>query len=503
MTDITAARDGAAELPDYDSDTWIEVPLDFPVAQLASAEDWADAITADALRATRTGDPLRARFRAAAIAIAHHTRGLASRRFWHFPLMAPTTSIVQFYGLPRADVTDDALLEFLGTHENRTTDPVVTELATARGERMIRVAFLVNDDSAASKTAAVIRVARLTDDMVNLFELKDDDIVTASRLVSDLEMLAESVGDAPHTAPAITERSDDAASATDWDALVARSGARPPQPAVAGDALRRVRRVLPRISGTTLDADISLALLTAASNGNLRERLTETQGRSARGVAAVKTARRAGTSDPVFSRASLVLALVWVVVFAIGVILSLRSVRTDNDYFVEDPQSASISSGVVLIIAALWFAGTELVRNPWAGSRAGGWGWAFYLVMIAGTSAAIGSVFFRIRDQSVHGAVGLGLTLQFVALALFTVALVGALRNREEATALAAEAAKTAPAQHLTKHDTQMRKETAWAVSKAAPGELDRDAAADGLRQLYEQGRLPAERTEAILRTLG
>ena len=289
----------------------------------------------------------------------------------------------------------------------------------------------------------------------------------------------------------------------DWGALVARSGTRPPQPAADGDALRSVQRVLPRLNGTSLDADISLALLTAASNGKLRERLTETQGRSAQGAAAVKTAKRAGTSDPVISRASLVLALVWVVVFAIGVILSLRSVRTDNDYFVEDLQTASISSGVVLLIAALWFAGTELVRNPWAGSRAGGWGWAFYLVLIAGTCAAIGSVFFRIRDQSVHGDVGLGLTLQFLALALFAVALVGALRNREEAAALKAEAAKAAPDTHLAKHNTQMRKETAWAVSKASPGELDRDAAADGLRQLYEQGRLPASRVEAILRTLG
>ncbi|MET4583266.1 Na+-transporting methylmalonyl-CoA/oxaloacetate decarboxylase gamma subunit [Conyzicola nivalis] len=289
----------------------------------------------------------------------------------------------------------------------------------------------------------------------------------------------------------------------DWNTLVTRSGTRPPQPAADGDALRSVQRVLPRLSGTSLDADISLALLTAASSGKLRERLTETQGRSAQGMAAVKTAKRAGTSDPVLSPASIVLALAGVILLAIGTILSLRSIRTDNDYFVEDLQTAAISSGAVLLIVALWFAGTELIRNPWAGSRAGGWGWAFYLVPIAATCAAIVSIVFRIGDQSVHGAVGVGLTLQFVALAVFVVALVGALRNREEAAALKSEAAKTAPDKHLAKHNTQMRKETAWAVSKAAPGELDRDAAAAGLRQLYEQGRLPAERTEAILRTLG
>jgi len=289
----------------------------------------------------------------------------------------------------------------------------------------------------------------------------------------------------------------------DWDALVTRSGSRAPVPAADGDALRSVQRVLPQISGTSLDADISLALLTAASNGQLRERLTETQGRSAQGRAAVKSAKRSGTSDPVLSPASITLALAGVIVFAAGAILSFRSIRTNNDYFIDDLETASISSGAVLLVAALWFAGTELVRNPWSGSRAGGWGWQFYLVPIGATVAAIGSVLFRIRDQLVHGDVGIGLTLQFVALALYVVALVAALRNREEAAALKAEAATTAPEKHLAKHNRQMRRETAWAVSKAPAGELDRDAAADGLRQLYEQGRLPADRTEAILRTLG
>ena len=291
--------------------------------------------------------------------------------------------------------------------------------------------------------------------------------------------------------------------AVDWEAVVERSGSRPPGEAADNDALRSVRRVLPRINGTSLDADIALDLLTTASNGKLRERLTETQGRSAQARAALKSTKRAGTTDPVVSRSSVVLTLVGVIVFAVGAILSFRSVRTSNDYFIEDLETAAIASGIVLVIAALWFSGTELARNRWSGSRAGGWGWQFYLVPIAATVAAIGSIMFRLRDQSVHGDVGVGLALQFVALALYAVALVGALRNREEAAALKAAAAKSAPEKHLARHNTQMRRETAWAVSKAPAGELDRDAAADGLRQLYEQGRLPADRTETILRALG
>ena len=202
-------------LPDYDADTWIEVPLDFPVGPLSSAEDWADDVTADALRATRADAPIRASFRAAAIAIAQHTRGLASRRFWYFPLMAHTSTLVQLYELPRVPGIDDVLVEFLGTHENRTTDPVVSELTTARGERMIRVAFLVNESPAASNSAvfAVIRVARLTDDLISLVDLKDEDLVTASQLITDLEVLAASVGNGPYSTPA-----------DDEPALVERSG---------------------------------------------------------------------------------------------------------------------------------------------------------------------------------------------------------------------------------------------------------------------------------------
>ena len=290
---------------------------------------------------------------------------------------------------------------------------------------------------------------------------------------------------------------------TGWNALIARTGTGPAQPPSDSDALRSVHRVLPSIDATSLDSDIVLTLLAAASSGTLHERLTDTKARSAKAKASLKSAERSNRLDPVFSRATLSLALIGVIVFAFGAALSFRAVRSSGEYLVDDLQTASISSGVVLVIAGLWFAGTELVRNPWAGTRAGGWGWPFYFVPGGATVAAIVSVVLRLRDQSEHGAVGAGLTLQVVALALFLVALGAARRNREEAATLRAETAKTAPAKHLAKHNTQMRRETAWAVSKAPAGELDRDAAVDGLRQLYEQGRLPANRAETVLRQLG
>jgi hypothetical protein len=51
--------------------------------------------------------------------------------------------------------------------------------------------------------------------------------------------------------------------------------------------------------------------------------------------------------------------------------------------------------------------------------------------------------------------------------------------------------------------DARLWRETAAAIAAASPPELDRDAAIDGLRQLYEKGRLSGERVEAILRRLG
>ena len=98
------------------------------------------------------------------------------------------------------------------------TSTSVTELTSALGERVIRVAFLVDEAPTANDSAvfAVIRVARVTEEAVNVFEMKDQDLLTASQLIHDLEVLAVSVGNGPYTpaaddSPAVLERSGDAA----------------------------------------------------------------------------------------------------------------------------------------------------------------------------------------------------------------------------------------------------------------------------------------------------
>jgi hypothetical protein len=200
---MTTTPDDATTLPDYDSDTWIEVPLDFPVGGFDSAEQWADDLAEDALGATSADDGTRAGVREAALAVANHTRGLASRRFWYFPLLASTVTLVQYYELPREPGIDDVLVEFLGYHEHRSTDPVVTELVSSSGERLVRVAFLVGEVAEARNSAVfgVMRIARVSEHTIDLFELMDEDLVTASQVVSDLELLAASVGRGAFVAP--------------------------------------------------------------------------------------------------------------------------------------------------------------------------------------------------------------------------------------------------------------------------------------------------------------
>jgi len=283
---------------------------------------------------------------------------------------------------------------------------------------------------------------------------------------------------------------------------VARAGVRPAG-GPGADASDRVRRILPRLSGTTPDPEIALALLTAAASGALRERLTSARTRHVRAPGARRSAARAARSAPWRSPASLAIALAGVIVLAIGVTLASRSVRSSGDYFVDDLQTAAISSGIVMLVSAVWFTGTEIVPNPWSGSRAGGWGWGFYLALAAFSCAAIGAVLFRFRDQSQHGDAWIGLVAQCAALAILLVGFLAARRNRAEAEERALAASRSAPEDERARRAARLRRDTARAIAKASGGDLDRPAAMEGLRVLYTQGRLPPERTEAVLRQLG
>lgn len=198
MSGSTVERSEIGSETDYDSDVWVEVPLDFPVADLASAEEWADEFVADALRENPNATGTAESVREAALAVAAFTRGFESRRFWYFPLEARTLALVQLFELPRDAELESVLAEVLGEHDNRATDPVVTEMVSTTGERIVRVAFLAREGTGdASSVYGTMRVARVSDSSIDLFELIDQDLFAASTIISDLEVLAASVGRGP------------------------------------------------------------------------------------------------------------------------------------------------------------------------------------------------------------------------------------------------------------------------------------------------------------------
>lgn len=197
MTDDSATSADATV--DYDSDVWIEVPLEFPAGGIATVEEWAELLAADATRSSATAADLLLPIREAALTVASFPRGLASRRYWYFPLTAHTTAVVQHFELPRDAAFDEVLVEFLGSHDDRSTDPVVTESVTTRGERVVTAAFMARESPASNHSAVfgVVRIARVSDDSIDLFELVDEDLFTAGTVTADLQILAASVGRGP------------------------------------------------------------------------------------------------------------------------------------------------------------------------------------------------------------------------------------------------------------------------------------------------------------------
>ena len=84
-----------------------------------------------------------------------------------------------------------------------------------------------------------------------------------------------------------------------WNALAERLDLPRPSSTHKTDAGRRVDRLIPRLPASACDIEITLALLTAASSGTLRHRLTEihtlhTQSRQALGAEAKSPALSTG-----------------------------------------------------------------------------------------------------------------------------------------------------------------------------------------------------------------
>lgn len=293
-----------------------------------------------------------------------------------------------------------------------------------------------------------------------------------------------------------------AVTASDWDLLVERVGAPDSRPSNDVEGLRRVRRVVRRLSGLTPDADIALALLTAASRGGVRDNLSAVQTWSRREKAALNARARRGNAAPEPSSGILLIAVLSVVAMAVGPALAYRSVKTSSEFIINDISAAALSSGIVMALTAAWFLASELIPSARIGGRPGTWVWPVYVLAIVFSVAAIVTVSYRFSAHGSSGTAIVGSWLQVVALALYIVALIVALRNRGTNERHTDEAAKASRRRIVDELDADLRRRTARALANAGLDELDRMAAQQGLRELYDQARLPADRAEKVLRDL-
>jgi len=174
---------------DFDPELWIEVPLGFPAEEFDSAEAWARQIAESAAPADAA---VRERIETGAATLASAPRGGAARRFWFFPLSGEVTAIVDCFRLPRDSRLEDSLEEILGHVDAPSTDPVVTQLDPGAAMRVVRVARIGRAETAEEGPSAVygvIRLGRVTEREIEIFETVNDDLTTMGYMMDQLDRL--------------------------------------------------------------------------------------------------------------------------------------------------------------------------------------------------------------------------------------------------------------------------------------------------------------------------
>jgi hypothetical protein len=285
----------------------------------------------------------------------------------------------------------------------------------------------------------------------------------------------------------------------DWNSAVARSGVELPRGATEPGLARVSDAVRTLAKGRFSNAGLLLALRLAASSGAVHDRLAEVDDwyRERREAARIQSgALVEKVSYPPRSLAVAVLTFLFAV---IGPILAFPSVRTSSDYFME-LEPAAVASGALAAVSALWVLAAEVVRIPFAGTRTRLYGPAAFVVPIALVAFALGTIGVRANAEGgANGAVPLGIALLVVALAVYIAAFVFALRNRAELRWTGDRAPAGLDQDDL---DHALRSRMDDAIARASASEYDRAAAVEGVRQLFELGKLTPKRVEAVLRSL-
>jgi hypothetical protein len=291
---------------------------------------------------------------------------------------------------------------------------------------------------------------------------------------------------------------------TPWTTIVERAGVTPP--VGDGDAAvrSRVERALAKPGrGASTEAESELALGLAASTGKLHDQLEGVQKRDRMWRDKLDSQIAAQNVPSTHPRYSIALAAATFVLMALGPVFSLPSFRTSSD-FLFPLDTAALLSGVLMAVLAGWFLVAELVRIPFAGTRARLYGPGIFVIPVLLSIVVI--VITQLRIPTSFGssaAIGVGAVLQVVALLLYVAAFFAARRNRAEVRALADEAATTALDDNVVKLDRELHDEVARAVAKGAPDEFDRAAASGAVKKLYDAGSIPPDRAVDLLRIIG
>ena len=289
---------------------------------------------------------------------------------------------------------------------------------------------------------------------------------------------------------------------SDWNSVVASAGVDLPRGASGAANARVSDAVIALASDRFSNAGLLLALRLAAANGALDDRLTAVDAWYQERRRAARVASGAVVSQPVYPPRSIAVAVLSFLFAAIGPIFAFPSVRTLSDYFM-DLEPAAVTSGALAAVAALWFLVAEVVRIPFAGTRTRLYGPAVFVVPVGLVAVAIVTTQVRVNEAGLaYGAIPAGIALQYLALVLYGAAFVFSLRNR--AAGRSSNNGTSDAAVDLSQEDLDraLRSRMDEAMARALASEFDRAAAVDGVRKLFELGKLTPKRAETALRSL-
>ncbi|GAB2525183.1 hypothetical protein [Paramicrobacterium agarici] len=158
---------------DFNTDLWVEVPLQFPSGPYESADQWARAIAFQATDGLPGEAELRERTESAAHTVTRIQHKIASRKFWYFPRDLGTETVAHSYVMEYDGVT--SVEELLIGDAAEYSFPRVVEHDLVDGRRVVSVAHTipVEFDGEDALVAGSLRVARVEASALVIVDIVD------------------------------------------------------------------------------------------------------------------------------------------------------------------------------------------------------------------------------------------------------------------------------------------------------------------------------------------